>query len=855
MNSVSAQSFALFQADILSNKQASPLDQAFSPGALEIIQTLFQGSINSDHWIFEDAEPDDEAAILFSEKISGSNLRIIAEPHGKREEVYERTEKLLRLMDVEHPSEILLTGNGHSETVSRLKKELETIKDNSLLIQVIGPCPTLEALIKEAPVLLSRKIKRIVAMGGFAYRECEHGKYHGTKVYYTTHNLSANIQAAQTLFTFAESYRVPTYIIATDNLRLSRSLNSFLASGIQKCNTKATNFLVGEIECWNRIFFQSESDNKEKASSLAQRKIKSLSVDMTPADVISTAFNLSFEQLSVQSRGFSKIVITEEPRYEKQGDSSSSFKPFKRHRAVTLEVNSDSVIRYVDQFKIQGTNLDTTQSFQKITECFLGLIQQNPNIRSKHMSGSIPSISSQIAILPTPSLSSASSSSSLSLASLSLPSVPSSASTPAASSAPSVSAISTPAAVALPKEISIATLVSNSLQMNVKEAQAASKEEISNAVKEKDVFKLKQLLNQSIAAEYAAGKFNIGLRDQFAKGFAELQRHYNKEADKIKNGVDAYEKLTPQKREELYLFATESRGGETWRTYGKIIFEVPVNDKDYPSKAMQIAKNKWQYRPNDLVLGTNHLLSQLSNEKSLSLNVTEPLFLTERTEFLATLLESTLKQMAELSENLETVLKSNNLSKQGMSTVIFERGMIGSGKTTFLKNVLGIDESQTCSSDALKMKLGGYTAHHEACALSDKIFQKLFKNSIDIRTNVRKRDVETLTKPKRENVQHVIFDLYLSHKMVQERINKQVLAGSRRKPNVREIEEGFSDSVKNRLPIIEAALKNSKLVWRLYNNEGPTPVLAAEASNQVLKIYDKETFDASTTLQQAKQED
>lgn len=304
---------------------------------------------------FEDGEPDDLTALMMALGSGIQRAVVVAEPHGKREEVLERTQKLISNLNLK--IEDVKPGNADPQTLASLINYLKSLDAHSLSINVIAPSPTLAALIQQEPLLLAKKTKRIVSLGGFAHRECEYGTHQGKKVYYTTHNYSANLPAAQALLSFAEKYKVPCYVIATDNLRLPRSINYEVVDKIKEMGTPAATYLLDEISAWNDLYAKQSSGKLEKIAKEAGHQTTNdpaLQRSMTPADLIAAVFDLALQELDIESTGIESVELSEVPRYEK--DKSGRFQETK-HRAVHFEKKESSPIRYVDGFKLKGLPL------------------------------------------------------------------------------------------------------------------------------------------------------------------------------------------------------------------------------------------------------------------------------------------------------------------------------------------------------------------------------------------------------------------------------------------------------------------------------------------------------------------
>jgi len=323
--------------------------------------SLIPYDFSSPRWVFEDGEPDDFTNILLMPK---DRTLFIAEDHHKRGKVLERTKLLLEKMGGNQ--EAVLEGN-----VPFLIERLKQLPDHSLILQVIAPSPTLAEIMKREPELLAQKVKRMVSYGGFVYRDCEYGRLQGEKIYYTSFNLIENQEATTTLFHFAEQHQVPFYILGGDNLKLPKTINFDLPYKIKNLGTPAAQYIESEIEIWNRIALKGWllEDYHNVAAEHGFLSVDLYKNTMTPADVIAAVLDLSFDNLEIHSRGISHFQITDEPRYEKQGEA---YLPTK-HRALSFDFDPDSTIRYVDGFFLADTHLTTSETFQVLLNHLLNI--------------------------------------------------------------------------------------------------------------------------------------------------------------------------------------------------------------------------------------------------------------------------------------------------------------------------------------------------------------------------------------------------------------------------------------------------------------------------------------------------
>lgn len=653
----------------------------------------------SPRWVFEDGEPDDFAAIFLLPR--GKSL-FIAEPHRIRGEVLHRSKILMEKLG--ENEDVVLRGGAVESEIDRLIQHLESLPDHSLSIQIIAPSPTLAAVIERNPELLARKVNKLFAYGGFAYRDCEEGQFKGQEVYYTTFNLSSNANAGQTLFDFSEKFQVPLYVFASDNLRLPLAPYYDLSYKLNTIQTPSAQYISQEIETWNRVHPNGGGGNAEmrqrEAEALGYRKEDAVRFQMTPADAIAVVVDLAFHQLEVVSRGFSNIQITDEPRYKENGEAMY-------HRAVTLEENPDSPIRYVDGFYLKDTNLGTSETFEV-------LLNHLNNIRW-HEQLQAPVASTKLA--------------------------------------PDI----------------------------------------------REFFRLRDLLEETVAVEAMKGEFNYEKRNALFESLNLLQKALNGDLEEIREGSGRYAQLSSSQRDELYAFASEGRGAESVRIFSKVPIALPYDEINYGGKIMEIANDP----------------SQLLDER---LALHQALF--------ATAEQALIKASAQIG----------NILHENEKTQIFTRGMIGSGKSTLLESQLGISEAALFSSDAVKPLLGGNLSHHESVAFSRSLSSLDLPHKIDVKTNIRTRDNPAICHPQ-DGRTNIILDIAIRKDVVEKRLAERHLKGGK-KFSPEEIEEGYQDSMKNRIPIIEAALQNDRIEWHLYDNNGDRMAEIANIANQEIHIID-----------------
>jgi len=769
--------------------------------------------LDSPSLTLEDGEPDDFLAILIGSLEKQAQL--IAESHGKREEVYERTLDLLKQIPRSRGfTTELLKGDATSETMKYLIRSLGYLDDHSLTISVLAPSPTLAALIDEVPNLLASKIKKIVSLGGFAHRDCETGELKGTKVYYTTHNLSANLDAGQKMFTFAEQHKVPLYIISTDNLRLPRTINTDIVEKLESMDTDATHNILKECKAWNAV---SSKGKTEKES-------------MTPADPIAKVFALAFDSLEIKSRGISSIKITKEPRYEEG-------KPAK-HRAVSLQFDDQSTIRYVDGFSLRDSGFNTTKTFQVLLNHLLNKFWKK-HIGEHHMS--IPPIGLKpygIKIFEQDEQKGTDSQMDIARSS---------------SSSSSSGQIQLPpsAPVALPKgPASFEELIaSDPITEEAMKGKyiAPTADEINSLANRNDFFGLKNAMQDFIVSEYQNGKYSIVLRDMFRVAFTKVQNNLKGELKQLEEQIKKMEP-SPKKDElqELVFFISEGRGAETVRIYSKILLPLHPLDSDYRDKIMKYAQNQWHFRPKDLIPGTGKTLLQLTvdNKAKHNIPIKDSLRINDRTDRILEATESMYREVEKLSAYLSESEFMNRFVGKGVPCDLFVRGAMGVGKTTFINYFLGLKEKDIFSSDALKNHPAfGKTplAHHESTAAKDDLdawAAKNVKRRVHGQSNVRNRDNEIISNIAKGKA-CVICDLTADAKTIAARVAKRAEGGGRVQ-NEKEFNDSINDAVNNRPALIAEALKNKNITYVLYDTSDVKPQVILESRMGKVEVHNRE---------------
>lgn len=816
------------------------------------------------HWIFSDGEPDDYAHFLMdSDNIQKGNTQIIAEPHKKEgvdgRNTFAGIRKALHAFHLLESS--LLAGSqqpGTKEkaisqaTLASLIERLKTLPDHSLCISLIAGSAQFAALAEKEPDLLAKKIKRIVALGGFAYRHPKDDK-NQEKVYYTTHNLTTDLDAARVLFRFAEEKQVPTYILSTDQLRLERTVNRSLCVKLE--HMAANGFepaqaLLAQIDAWN-----------EKTSHKRQHQER----DMTPADLIAAQFQLSFDHLQIDSQGISHLQITEEPRYEKAADDS--YQP-TNNRKVDLQTDDSSSLRYVKGFRL-GFSLSPTQTFEGITNYILNRVWHHQTNNPKQPLGasmSVPNTTNSLASSMTGSL------------------PPSThPATPAPNAAVTHAATqSNPAALAqnlqqpaqaLPKNIPIAQIVSETHKDIL--PSLASQQRIADCVQSKDYFGLRDLFQSHVVAEYQTGSYKETLRDSFRDAFTALKKaiKISDEAKKvIQENIKKHEggaKLSPAeaKEVELYFFTNEGRGAETVRIYSPILLPygiaVPTSNlfptgfsgftSDYKDAILQWAKGNFFVRHLQRVIGTEKPLNSAESFKDpkkpkANISVDGSLVLAGRKQILETQKQEELKALREISASLLPAIQKAIPEMRiapNSRVAVFERGMIGAGKSTIGKQFFDLDDSQLPNSDRTKkLPQFGDLAHHELAALWDVIREEAAKDpsipcSIDARTNTTNDNSKNIGEVK-PNLHKVVFDIVTHDEAItRDRLAQRAQQGKARLPSEQEIVQGFKDSSENRASLIEATKTNEALTVALIDNYGKEAVIAAVITGQKLYVRDE----------------
>jgi hypothetical protein len=323
--------------------------------------------------------------------------------------------------------------------------------------------------------------------------------------------------------------------------------------------------------------------------------------------------------------------------------------------------------------------------------------------------------------------------------------------------------------------------------------------------KGKEFFRLRDALEETLISETHLGVFNYEKRVSLLESFSTLQNELNKSLPDIREGRGKFEALSPQERDALYAFASQGRGAESIRIFSKIPINLAIDDPLYNDKIMELANNT-------------------------------PLLLDERIAVQNQLFETAKEELIRVSDQL--AIKFPEKEK----THLFTRGMIGSGKSTLLTKELGIEESSIFSSDSAKLHLGGNLSHHESVAFSTALQSYDLPHKIDVKTNIRDRDIHRMRTPEKDRT-NIILDIFVSKEIVEQRLAQRADLGGR-VPTPEEIEEGFSLMMKNRSPIIDAALQNSQIEWHLYDNNGQELIEIANIIDQQLHVLDPEKFEA-----------
>jgi len=406
----------------------------------------------------------------------------------------------------------------------------------------------------------------------------------------------------------------------------------------------------------------------------------------------------------------------------------------------------------------------------------------------------------------------------------------------------------------LPKAIPLALLASLEPKMQVS-GTTATPETINIALSHHDYFSLIKQLNQTIANEWTAQKFDYSLRLLFADAFTKLQQALTKDIQKIQKGEEDYANLPKQDRDTLVLFASEGRGAESVRIFSKIILDSCLSGDKYPGKIMALAKNSVQIRVNETIPGEAGVLTveraakfigndrEGKPEEKFNCKIDGELSIDKRVSCRQELTARALGGLSQLSEGLSVrvgqLAQLGFFSGEHSRVAFFLRGEQGSGKSAILENnhILGLSEALVFNSNSMKQILGGDLCHHESAAIADEITlrTKELGCTINVKTNTKGRDADSLIQLQK-NTANMIMDVDVSLETVQKRL-------AERKGRVilpEDIEKGHKESVTTRTAVIQAAILNSNINYRLYNNDGDHPVVAAEVINKKLVILDKE---------------
>jgi len=407
---------------------------------------------------------------------------------------------------------------------------------------------------------------------------------------------------------------------------------------------------------------------------------------------------------------------------------------------------------------------------------------------------------------------------------------------------------------ALPKTVSLQLLHAFALEkspVNLSSEEVISIDTIWDCVGKKDLFALKKQLHLTIAREWAAQKFNYELRGECLKAVMNWKAYFAKEIKTLQDCQGKYPELPPADQSRLHLFATEGRGGESVRIFAKILLDplLDVTDEKYLGRIMTLATGKFQMRIGD-TLPTSNGPFVLTKEKAAPLkdkngqpedkypcDIEGSLFLEERVARQTELYEAAVKGLTELSKRIPSFIKKLDLTMLigCKKLAIFLRGEQGVGKSRLLSELLGLQEKEVFNSDTLKEDLGGTLCHHEAAALNDKIVKNTsdLECTLNVKTNIKKRDVSTLVEPKGEKTMHIIIDIYASSKTVEARLAQR---DSLHVIGKEEREMGHQESVQYRFGVIEGALKDHRVSYQLYSNDGGELELIAHAPGESLLV-------------------
>ena len=298
-----------------------------------------------------------------------------------------------------------------------------------------------------------------------------------------------------------------------------------------------------------------------------------------------------------------------------------------------------------------------------------------------------------------------------------------------------------------------------------------------------------------------------------------------------------------REQKELYLFKTQGIGGNSVEIYSKIWLPLAPLDAEYGAKILNFAKSILQLRGGDPVPTTGRLLKDLQPEgdkAKANIPLRESLCLEGRARFRADTLDQFKGRMLATSEKLEQLnLRAGFSADKPM--VLYLRGPIGSGKTTFLKQHFDLTEAETGASDVIKMAMGGPLAHNEASSLADDLRKAVGAiNYVDVRTNTRKFNTAEICE--RKTTIRIVFDLYVTEEVNRRRIEWRAQHQGGRRPGDAEIVNGLKEASENRVGIILAVQEDPDLAYHLYDNhEDGKPVLEIAAIQQgQLKVLDGE---------------
>lgn len=339
-----------------------PLIKLVQPASFDPRElTCVPYDLETDAITFTDMEPDDFSHLWITLSASKAENLFVTEPHHKLGNTYLKARTFIDKIRRQRTSEQLaFPGGADVQTVACLLTWLKTKQDKSIVFRIIAPCPTLAALIEADPKLVADKVKRIVSWGGLTQADTPDGG----QAYYTSFNLTKNLNASRCLFHFAETYRIPFYILGGKRLKLERKINFDFPLKLRQIPTEATQQIIEETTAWNHRSLDGKKRRIEKLEKTAAELgygPQDIYNSMTPSDPLVAMFDFAFPCLEIQSTKISNIQITDEPRYEKN-EKTGEWEP-KDHRKVLFRENdpdSFSQIFSVDGFSFRGWNTTNT---------------------------------------------------------------------------------------------------------------------------------------------------------------------------------------------------------------------------------------------------------------------------------------------------------------------------------------------------------------------------------------------------------------------------------------------------------------------------------------------------------------